>query len=214
MKNIPLLVITLVSTLVLIVGMAIYFSQNAASSLVVDQAKLTNGARLTKGPETAQVTLVEFSDLQCPACKAIQPLVQEVSKQYPDKVRVVYRHFPLTQVHPYATLAAQASEVAAEQGKFWEMHDKLFATQSDWAELDSEEKATEKFAEYAQELQIDKATFLARIQASEVKQRVADDAALAAELKLNSTPTLFVNGKKVTAPQQLLQTVGSLVQAQ
>jgi protein-disulfide isomerase len=214
MKNIPLLVITLVGTLVLVIGMAVFFSQSASSALAVDESKLLSGARLIKGPETAQVTVVEFSDLQCPACKAIQPLVQQVAQQYPDKVKIVYRHFPLTQVHPYATLAAQASEVAAEQGKFWEMHDKLFATQSEWAALDSEQKVTEKFAEYAQELQIDKATFLARIQASEVKQRVADDAALAAELKLNSTPTLFVNGKKVTAPQQFLQTVGSLVQAQ
>ena len=211
MKNIPLLIVTLVGTLALIVGIAVMFSQDSQPQ-VVDEAVLVRNARLVMGAtESAQVTIVEFSDLQCPACKAVEPLVKQVQDKYPDKVRVVYRHYPLTNIHQYAQLAAQASEVAAEQNKFWQMHDRLFATQETWAVMKSESEVKEEFAKYAVELGIDKSVFLERIESDEIKQRVASDVADGTTIKINATPTFFVNGRKLTAPQQLPSAVESLL---
>ncbi len=79
-----------------------------------------------RGNEKAPITMIEFSDFQCPFCQRFHGTVQQVLADYKDKVRVVYRHFPLRSIHPQAQKAAEASECASEQGKFWEMHDKLF----------------------------------------------------------------------------------------
>jgi protein-disulfide isomerase len=202
-KNIPLLIVTLLGTLVMVVAVAALFSRSGGAAQTVDQAQLLEGAEHIKGKAEAPITIVEFSDFQCPYCKAIQPLVKSITDQYPDQVKVVYRHFPLVSIHTYATLAAQAAEAAGKQGKFWEMHDLLFQRQEDWVKLTSLEDVEAQFVKYAEELQIDKQAFAVTIQSDEVKQKVARDAALAATLKLDSTPTLFVNGEKVAAPQQL-----------
>jgi len=82
-----------------------------------------------KGAKKAKITLVEYSDFQCPYCGAFEPTIDQVLEKYPDDVRVVYRHFPLRSIHPNAAPAANASECAAEQGKFWEFHAKLFVNQ-------------------------------------------------------------------------------------
>jgi protein-disulfide isomerase len=178
---------------------------------VADQAVLVGTNRPTKGPAEAVVTVVEFSDLQCPACRSVEPLVSSLSQQYPDKVRVIYRHFPLVNIHKYALLASHASMAAASEGKFWEFHDKLFDTQTDWSALSSEDEVKNKFVEYAQELGIDKAVFLEKIDSDAIKQVVAEDLAVATQLKVDSTPTFYVNGRKLTAPQQLMPAVESLL---
>lgn len=83
-----------------------------------------------RGKKDAPITLVEYSDFECPFCGRFAPTVEQVLEKYPDDVRIVYRHFPLRSIHPQAAPAAVASECAAEQGKFWEFHDALFANQS------------------------------------------------------------------------------------
>lgn len=211
MKNLPLLIVTIFGTLALVVGVAVMFSGKSQSTSV-DPALLITGALHSRGPENAKVTIVEFSDLQCPACKAVQPLVTQVLAQNPDTVRLVYRHFPLTSIHPYAPLAAQASEVANQEGKFWEFHDLLFEKQQEWSALSSQEEVTEKFVTYAEELGIDKERFREKIQSDEVKQIVSKDTSLAEQLNVNSTPTFYVNGEKVPAPQQLPSVVAKYVQ--
>lgn len=211
MKNIPLLVGTIVGTIALIVAVAFFFSgptQTISDTRTIDQAQLVANARNSFGPAEAKVTVVEFSDLQCPACRAAKPLVDQLKSQYPDSVRVVYRHFPLDSIHPNARLAAQASEVAAEQGKFWEYHDLLFNKQDDWAAITNKEELLNIFGEYAAQLQIDKASFLERIESQEVVQRVADDANVGSSVQVDSTPTFFVNGQQTAAPQ-LISTVES-----
>ncbi|HEX7018341.1 MAG TPA: thioredoxin domain-containing protein [Patescibacteria group bacterium] len=211
MKNLPLLIGTIVGTLILVIGVAFFFS-GSTTETTVDQALLTDGATHIRGAENAKVTIVEFSDLQCPACKAASPLVKQVLAQNPEQVRLVYRHFPLLSIHPYAQLAAQASEVAAEEGKFWEMHDKLFETQQEWSGLGSQDEVLATFETYAEELGIDKARFRERIQSEEVKQAVSKDISLAESLNVNSTPTFYVNGYKVPAPQQLPSVVAKYIQ--
>lgn len=91
--------------------------------------KVTSGDHV-RGDSNAKVTLIEYSDFQCPYCGQLEPTMEKILADYKGKVRVVYRHFPLTTIHPYAQGAAEASECAAEQGKFWEMHDILFSNQT------------------------------------------------------------------------------------
>lgn len=93
------------------------------------------GQAPTRGGQNALVTIVEFSDFQCPFCARAKPTVDRILQEYGDRVTFVYKHFPLSQIHPRAQKAAEAAECARDEGKFWEFHDKLFETQADWANL-------------------------------------------------------------------------------
>lgn len=211
MKNIPLLIATILGTVVLVAIIAIVFSNSNSQKQAVDQAVLLEGATHVVGPENAKVTIVEFSDFQCPACRAVEPLLAQVRAQYPNDVRFVYRHFPLLQIHPFAELAARASVVAANHDKFWEMHDWLFANQDTWAGAGSQDEAQEIITAAAEQLGLDKMAFTEEIQSDTVKSTVAADMALGTQLGVNSTPTIYVNGQKLSAPQQLPQLVAEIL---
>jgi protein-disulfide isomerase len=142
----------------------------------------------SKGSSRAQVTIVEFSDFQCPFCSRVVPTVDKLVKEYPDKVRVFFRHNPLP-FHSDAPLAAQAAVAAENQGKFWEMHDKLFANQQNIKRPDLEK--------YAQELGLDMAKFKADIDAPATKKRVDEDMDIAKKLGVQGTPNFFINGRPV-----------------
>lgn len=204
MKNIPLLLGTILGTVLLIIGVAYFLSggQQPTEAVTVDQAVLVADARNTAGPADAKITVVEFSDLQCPACRAAHPLVEQLKTQYPD-VRFVYRHFPLDSLHPNARLAAQTAEVVADNGKFFEFVDLLFSKQQEWSNIAKKEELLNKFYDYTQELQlqIDKASFLEKIESQEVAERVNADVAIGNTVQINSTPTFYVNGKETPAPQ-------------
>ncbi len=158
-----------------------------------------------KGPDNAPVTLLEYGDFQCPACGSAFPFVKQLSQEYPDNLRIVYRHFPLNNIHPRANIAAQATEAAALQGEFWQMHDLLFNRQQAWVNA-SDVKAT--LADYAEEIGLDKDQFLDDLESQEVAQAVQNDRSSALSLNVNSTPTFFVNGDKVQ-----LQSFADLEQA-
>ena len=111
-----------------------------------------------KGNAEAQIRLIEYSDFQCPACKGALPVVNSLVDAMGDQFVLEYRHFPLVQIHPNATLAAQAAEAAAVQGKFWEMHDMLFDNQSEWSQSFNPEKF---FREYAVAIGINEDRFRA-----------------------------------------------------
>src|SRR3989338_2093696 len=102
-----------------------------------------------KGNKEAKVTLIEYSDFQCPACGAYYPVVKQLNEEVGDKIVIAYRNFPLRQVHQNAQIAAQAAEAAGKQGKFWEIHDMLFENQKEWS---SYVNAKEIFIKYAQSL--------------------------------------------------------------
>lgn len=214
MKNVPLLLGTIFLTIVMIVVVAFLFSGDGATNqpaITVPAGELIPASPHVKGAtESATVTIVEFSDLQCPACKAVQPMIEQVLAQYPDDVQLIYRHFPLDSIHPNARAAAAAAEVAALNGKFWQMHDLLFARQLDWEGSRNRSELYETFAGYAEELEIDKTEFLEKIEADDIKAKVQEDAAAAARLGIAATPTFFVNGQQTPAPQ-LMSTVESLV---
>lgn len=211
MKNLPLLIGTLVVTAALVFGIVFIFSKDTASEQEpVAQAELLTDTPHIKGPEEALVTIVEFSDFQCPACKSVEVLIDEVLMKYPEQVRLVYRQFPLNSIHPNAQLAAQASEVAAEEGKFWEYHDILFRAQGEWSQLEDKEKYLEQLSNYAEELGIDKATFLERIESDHIKSLVTQDLVAGGKLNIQGTPTLYVNGQ-ISPASQLSQIVESII---
>lgn len=147
----------------------------------------------TKGSETAKVTIVEFSDFQCPACSQAAKIVRQVEHQYAGRIRVAYKHMPLTSIHPFATGAAVAAEAARNQGKFWEFHDVLFANQS---KLDAE-----SLRGYAADLGLDLARYDKDIADKTLIQRIGADVAEAQTLGLSFTPTFFVNGRFVRLTQ-------------
>ncbi len=150
-----------------------------------------------KGPSTSSgqglVTLVEFSDFQCPACLSVQAPLEQILKKYEGKIEFIYRHFPLTTIHKNAQLASQAAEAAGLQDKFWQMHDKLFVAQSEWSALGDPK---EKFVNYAAEIGLDKDKFVNQLESQEVKDMVAVDILAATRYRLTGTPTFFVNGIK------------------
>jgi len=206
MKNVPLLIGTLVGTLAIVIGLAVVFSKPEPAK-IVDTSVLVKDDRPTKGTKGAKVTVVEFSDLQCPSCKAAEPEVLRVLAQYPKDVYFIYRHFPLPTVHQHAQAAAQAAEAAKTVNKFWEMHDLLFATQSEWENLD-EPAFNKKLEEYVQKLAIDKSDFQKKMNSKEIKDAVAADVSDGTRAGVDGTPTFFVNGQLTSAPQ-LFSTVES-----
>ncbi len=148
------------------------------------------------GAENALVTIVEYSDLQCPACRAFAPLVKQMLEDNPDTVRLVYRHFPLAQ-HQYAQVAAYAAEAAGNQGKFFEYHDILFDAQDEWSVA---EDVKPLFIEYASDLELDVDQFTADMDSAEVKAKVDADLASGVAAGVNSTPSFYVNGEKIRNP--------------
>jgi protein-disulfide isomerase len=139
-----------------------------------------------QGPADAPVTLVEYGDYECPYCGAAYPIVKEVQRRLGDRLRVVFRNFPLTQVHPHALRAAEAAEAAGAQGQFWAMHDTLFEHQRalDDAHL----------AQYAAELGLDGARFARELGEHAHAERVRADVLSGARSGVNGTPTFFIDG--------------------
>lgn len=148
-------------------------------------------ASAAKGPADAPVTVVEFSDFQCPACKSVAPVIDRLREAYPEQVRVVFRHFPLRSIHPQAQLAAEAATCAREQREeaFWTMHDALFAGQSALGRDDLVARAGS--------LGLDEDTFVACLDGGSARAAVDTDVREGEQAGVNSTPSIFVNGRPV-----------------
>jgi Na+/H+ antiporter NhaA len=141
-----------------------------------------------RGPADAPVTLVEYGDFECPYCGQAESVVRELLAEYGDDLRYVWRHLPLTDVHPYAPLAAEASEAAAKQGKFWEMHDQL---------LDHQGALTAKdVMRYAAEIGLNTEQFTADMRKDAGAGKIASDVDSADLSGVSGTPTFFINGKR------------------
>ncbi|MEZ4200792.1 MAG: thioredoxin domain-containing protein [Candidatus Paceibacterota bacterium] len=163
-----------------------------------DAAKKANEGitidRHVKGNTDAAVLLTEYSDFQCPACGQFYPVVKEIMETYGDNLQLEYKHFPLITIHPYAVPAARAAEAAAQQGKFWEMHDLLFENQSAWSQGSNPDAF---FIQYAGELGLDVATFKRHLGASVITDAVNNSFKDAQALGLTGTPTFFLNGERM-----------------
>jgi len=183
-----------------IVGIGIAVLSRPAVSIKVDSTLLIRADSNKIATSSASVTLVEFSDFQCPACSAYYPLVQQVIKDFTGKMNFVYRNFPLTDAHPNAQIAAQAAEAAGVQGKYWEMHDILFTKQNDWS---ASSTARDIFVQYAQTLGLNPDQFKKDIDSDTVKNKVAEDIKDGNALGINGTPTFFLDGVKLDNPASL-----------
>jgi protein-disulfide isomerase len=147
----------------------------------------------TKGNVLSKIVLVEYSDFQCPACGQFYPVVKEVEQKYSKDIVLVYRNYPLPS-HDKSDIAARAAEAAAIQGKFWEMHDKLFENQNSWAKLSN---AKNLFIEYAGQIGLDKVKFETDLDSEAVKNKVNKDIASGTASNVDGTPTFFLNGNKL-----------------
>ncbi|GAA0224272.1 DsbA family protein [Haladaptatus pallidirubidus] len=140
------------------------------------------------GVVDATVTLVEYGDYECPYCEEAHQAVKELRRTLNERVRFVFRHFPLTQLHPHAQRAAEAAEAAAEQGKFWEMHDLLFEHPSEIREAELQD--------FAATLDLDLTQFNDELAMHTHRSRVREDIISGAQSGVIGTPTFFINGER------------------
>jgi protein-disulfide isomerase len=143
-----------------------------------------------KGPASAPVTVVEFSDFQCPYCKQVVPTIEQALEKYEGKIRVVFRQYPLTSIHPQAFKAAEASLCAADQGKFWELHDVMFEEQKALDVPELEEKA--------KRLGLDAEAFSSCLSSGKYTEQVQADLKAGVAAGVSGTPAFFVNGRPLS----------------
>lgn len=206
MKNIPLFILTLIGTFALVIAVSVIFSKKASQPL--DQSRLTGEARNATGSAQPKATIVEFSDFQCPTCKVAAPLVKQLVTKYQDQIKFVYRNFPLPQ-HQYGQLAALAAETAGSVGKYWEFHDILFEKQEEWSVL-KENEVVDRFAAYAESVKIPADLMRQSLKEKTFEKIVLQDAADGNALGVSSTPSFYIDGKRVQL-NDLQQTVENLL---
>ncbi|MBA3883577.1 MAG: thioredoxin domain-containing protein [Chthoniobacterales bacterium] len=147
------------------------------------------------GPDNAAVTIEEFADFQCPPCAAVAGLVYNLDKDFPGKLRLVFRQYPLD-MHKNARLAALGAEAAGLQGKFWDMHKQLFLKQQEWSKADDFRSVLDN---YAKQIGLAVDRFGKDLDSEKVVSRLKQDRERATSLGVTSTPTLFINGQAVPA---------------
>lgn len=172
--------------------------------LLDDPVKLSIAGDPMKGPADARVTVVEFSDFQCPYCALATGQVAQVMQKFPKDVRVVFKQFPLDE-HSQAASAAEAALAAQAQGKFWEMHDKLYAN--------FRRITHERILIWAQEIGLDMTRFRADWDSHRFRSRVASEEAQGEKVNVDGTPTFFINGKKLNGMFDV-ETVTPLITAE
>ena len=141
------------------------------------------------GNENAQITIVEFADFGCQYSKDASFILRSFAKEHPDTIRLIYRDFPLVELHPLAQKASEAASCADEQGKFWEYHDKLYQNQNDQDE--------KQFIKFANELNFDIPSFESCVNSGKMTERVEKDYQAGLDAGVRGTPTFFVNGLRI-----------------
>ncbi len=151
------------------------------------------------GSVNAPLMIVEFADFQCPFSKQESSIVRELAAKYPDKIHVIFRDFPLSDIHPLAQTAAEAAACAHEQGKFWEYHDRLFQNQS--------LLSSSSFVQFARELNLDVSAFETCVASDRMGEEVLADYAAGVEAGVRGTPTFFINGNRIAGaiPKDVLE---------
>jgi len=150
---------------------------------------LGDGPGPVRGPRKAPVTLVEYGDFQCPPCRAMKPIFQGLQERYGERLRFAFRNYPIHEIHPQAQKAAEAALCAADQGKFWEMHDALFDNQS--------QLAPEQLKTHAATLKLDTDAFATCLDSDHHREAVLADQAVGQKAGVGGTPSVYVNGRPV-----------------
>ena len=178
----------------IIIGGVFLFSKSPAqkTSRKADNELLVRPDSEKIGSPEARLTLVEFGDYQCPACGDYHPMIKQLLSEFNGKVKFVFRNFPLSQ-HANAKISSYAAEAAGLQGKFEEMHNKIYETQGDWS---NSADAKNIFIGYAKDLGLDVEKFKKDIDSDAVKQKVDRDTGDGLALRINETPTFYLDGIK------------------
>lgn len=188
--------VTFVAVLVMLSFAYYFYAMNGNTGASAKEIVVTEQDHV-RGTPGAKVTLVEFADFQCPACGAYEPLIRKVLEDNAGTVQLVFRHFPLMQIHPNALLASKAAEAAGVQGKFWEMHDTLFENQTEWS---TSLNARDLIVGYAERIGLDTKKFEDDLNNKSLEDRVLAELREGVSLGVQGTPTFFLNGKKIQNP--------------
>lgn len=191
-------VIVIILAVAVAAGAAVFLSRqpdqpvqsSAAAPLPAD---IKSGGHF-RGPENAELTLVEFGDYQCPSCAAYHPFVKEILNRYPNQVRFEFHHFPLISIHPNSMAASKAAEAAGEQGHYWEMHDALFEYQRQWADSPDPKPV---FAAIANRIGINGTILVQTMESPVLQQRILKDVEQGDQAKIQAVPTFFIKGQQV-----------------
>jgi|SRR3989339_1641964 len=151
-----------------------------------------------KGQPNPPITVVEYLDFECEACRVYYPITKRLKEEYGDKVSFVVRYFPLPN-HKNSMTSAMAAETAGKQGKFWEMHDILYDNQKTWGEKQVADPTL--FEEYAKQIGLDMEKYKNDIATQEIKYRINRDSKEATSLGIQGTPTFFINGERIPNPK-------------
>ncbi len=159
------------------------------------------------GAGNKKVTLIEYGDFECPACGNYYPTLKAIKAKYGDDITFVFRHLPIDGSHPNARAAHRAAEAAGKQGKFWEMHDRLYENQQSWSTRVTRSPQT-FFEGYAREIGLDMTKYKADVASSEVNSIILTDEDSAKQFNAKSTPTFILNGRKIENPK--INTIGDI----
>ena len=163
------------------------------------------------GSPSATVTVEEFADFQCPTCGLQHPKMKEINSLYGNRIKFIFRNFPLNQVHPKAYDAAVAAEAAGLQGKYWAMQDQLFGNQLAWVNAPDSRKV---FDEYAQKIGLNVLKFQNDMLGIAAKGRVDADIERGRALGINGTPTIYINGKRIAFEQSEVASMQQIIDAE
>lgn len=150
------------------------------------------------GNKDAKVILFEYGDLQCPSCGSAYPQIKAIKETYKEQIAFVFRHLPLTSIHPNALAAASAAEAAGQQGKFWEMHDQLYENQNSWSSASTDSR-NDIFEQYAQAINLNMDQYRTDLVSTQVTKKIARDRAIASKVEAQSTPTFFLGDELVNS---------------
>ena len=201
-RNKVFIIVTL-ATVILLVGGVLLMTREKPTSTINSTILVPEGSIGTSGfvdgkylpaSSSATVTLVEFGDYECPACALYSPFIKQLLTDFAGKVTFVFRNYPLS-YHTNALSSSYAVEAAGLQGKYWEMHEKMYATQNDWSVLDN---ATDVFLGYAKEMELDIEKFKSDMASDIVINKVKKDTNDGNTVRLTETPTYYLNGKKIS----------------
>lgn len=162
------------------------------------------------GDKNSKVVLIEYGDFQCPGCGGAFPQLKTIKEVYKGEIAFVFRDFPLTSLHPNALAAAAAAESAGLQGKFWEMHNKLYENQDTWSGV-AANKRDDIFAGYAEELGLNVEQYRNDLSSKKVTEKIARDQALGRKVKVDSTPSIYIGSEKLSDEENtdLIQASGA-----
>jgi protein-disulfide isomerase len=192
-------VIVILLAVAVAAGAAVFLNRQpdqsvAAANSARGPADIKGGIHF-RGPENAEITLVEFGDYQCPSCGAYHPFVKEILNRYPKQVRLEFHHFPLISIHPNSLAASKAAEAAGEQGHYWEMHDALFEYQSQWA---GQPDPKPIFAAIANRIGINGTILIQAMDNPRLQERILGDVEQGDKVGIQAVPTFFIKGQQVS----------------